>query len=277
MEFIIIFIILAFIAALNGDSSGIKVIAQIVIYMVLILGTLYLAVQPGVMPIIGIIVAAVFLVIIINSLINKKKPVDNTNINFNRKEQELNTESNVAVISEPIEQREYTGFKADLQKNTKTPDQILNEKWLKEQKEIIEQVNNDYSMIKQELIEKAKTGKYVVNNNQRCIYLNFYDLYLSECINRNYSRNPTGRIGSSSYRSNEKVVYTISKVKQYNFYLDMIKDYAIDDEIRIKPLIVARNDVKKIEYPISLPFIYTNSFDINWIKVKVYLNCTIEY
>ena len=114
-------------------------------------------------------------------------------------------------------------------------------------------------------------------NNQRCINLKCENSYMLNCVSRKYSSNPTGKIGTSSYRPNEKVIYTLEKDKQYNLYLDTINRFATHDNIHICPLFIEFKDGYHENGCINFPYIYTSKILVTIHKIKAYLMCSIKY
>lgn len=126
---------------------------------------------------------------------------------------------------------------------------------------------------------KQKNGQYTALNGQKCISLDYYCSYLLSCVDRQYSRNPTGRMGTSSYRSNEKVYYDIGKTKKYNLYLSVIKELSLEDNISINPFFTERDIPHNCENRIPTPYTFTNKYGIGVSshRIKAYLECSIRY
>jgi len=202
--------------------------------------------------------------------INKKNNVIDKNNNVN---QNNNDTLSLSYNQEPSD------FQRQLQENTKTPQQVENENWIKESENIKKVVENDYSTIKHELLKIAQSGKYTIVNEKKCVKIDFLSSYLQECIKRTHSSNPTGKRGTNSYKRNEKVYYTLDKVKQYELYIKIIKEYASCDNIDIKPYFVEIMDtpLEKYKHRVSLPYTYSHDFWTHDHKVKVYLDCSIVY
>lgn len=167
-------------------------------------------------------------------------------------------------------------FIDELNQNTKTPEQVADEKWESEKEIISNCAYRDYSGVKQALINEAQNGKYsLTSNNKKCVSAKYECSYLRECIKKTCSSNPTGRIRTSSYRSNEKAEYKVEKSKQYNYYLDTITKFAVKDNIKIVPTFYEL-DVLSKETRIGMPYTYDGLCPITH-KIKVYLSCSIEY
>ncbi|WP_342759385.1 hypothetical protein [Kineothrix sedimenti] len=167
-------------------------------------------------------------------------------------------------------------FIDELNKNTKTPEQVADEKWEAEKEIISNCAYRDYFGIKQALINEAQNGKYsLISNNKKCVSAKYECSYLRECIKKTCSSNPTGRIGTSNYKSNERVDYKIERYKQYNCYIDTIKNFAVKDNIKIEPSFYELGILSK-ETRISMPYTY-KGYGVITHKIKVYLSCSIEY
>lgn len=267
---LIVIVILAFIALCNGDPSGVKAIVKIMGVGAFIFGAFWIfAYCPWI--IIVIIIGSILVAIICNSSngshINKEK----SNNTINQTNANVETKSN--IIQEP------SNFQRQLQENTKTLQQVEDENWLKEKEQISLIANNNYADIKRKLLDKAKNGQYTTSNGQKNISLEYCCLYLLGCVDRQYFRNPTGRMGTSSYRSNEKVYYHISKAKEYNLYLTVIKDLALKDNVSINLFFTEIDVPHNRENRITLPYTFTHKYGIgvSTHKIKAYLECSIQY
>lgn len=265
----ILFIIIgALLAFLNGDDSGIIAILKIVGGGMLILGVMWgMAFHPWItiLTFIGIIVFAILWSSNTNHLDTNSGPIDNIK----------NTDNN--EYSQPIINTNLTGFKAELQENTKTPSQVADDEWKKEQDDIISCAKYDYVKIKNKLLDKAKSGQYTIKNNQRQITVRIENTYLLSCIDRDVSFNRTGKYGTSSYRDNAKAIYTLRKVKQFNIYMTSIKKLAFQDNIEITPLFIEREPKYGKENRINLPYTYRDDFSVMGHTIKVYIEGFIAY
>lgn len=271
MTAIIVLILLVIMGICKDDYSLVIAIGKFIGIGALILGVLWIIAY---CPWLIILIIIGLIVFLICHSSNNNSSTNNTT--YNNYSNNTNQSENTSY-SKPIYNSELTGFKAELQENTKTPKQVEDENWLKEKEEIIKFANNDYSFIKKELLNKAKCGQYIISNGQRRITLDFVTSYLLGCIERKYSSNPTGKIGTSSYRKNEKVYYNISKIKQYNLYLSTINELASIDQIDVKVAYLSKKDSVDIGNYVTLPYTYTNNLLVSCYKIVVYLQCSIEY
>lgn len=169
-------------------------------------------------------------------------------------------------------------FQQQLQESSKPSQQVEEENWLKEKDYIIKQAGIDYASIKQQILNKAKLGQYLDMNRYKAISINYYCSYLMQCIHKECYFNPTGKMGTSSYRTNKKVSYSINKRKQYDLYLSIIKEYASKDNIIITVLFVERDPlVYQKENKINLPYTYAHEWRTSTHEIKAYLKCSIQY
>ena len=271
---VILILILAFIALCNGDASGFEAIGKIILYIGLFIGVgAIIAYAPWLIliVIIGVIIWAVA-----SSNNNSKNIYTNDNaLNENHVYNQQQKENSEIV---PIDNSNLTDFQRQLQENTKTPQQVEDENWLKEKEQISNTAKKDFSEIKRILLEKAQKGQYSTFNGYKSISIDYYCTYLMHCIHREHYYNPTGKIGTSSYRTNKKVIYSIDKMKQYNLYLDILKEFAITDNIDISPFFVEIDPiVYQQENKINLPYTYKHEWRTASHKIKTDLKCTIKY
>lgn len=278
MAGIIIFIILAVGYALCGDTSGIEAIGKIVGVGVLIFGALWVIAYCPWM-IIVIIAILILIVVLSNSSNHNNTNYDNKNIYYkenNNNDSIIKSNSNINTTLNT--NQSITDFQRQLQENTKTPRQVEDENWLKEKDYIIQVAERDYNNIKNKLLEKAKNAEYTFANHHKQIIYKYDCSFLLSCIHREHYYNPTGKLGTSSYRTNKKVTYTINKIKQYDFYLSTIKELSSNDNISITPFFVELDPVVyQKENSITLPYTYKHEWHTNSHKIKAYLKCSIQY
>lgn len=270
---IILILVLAFIALCNGDSSGVEAIGKTILYIGLFIGVGAIIVYAPWLLLVGIVIAVI---VAITSSSNNRYSSPTANNNYNNYP---NLEREEKVENNLIDNTNLTDFQRQLQENTKTPQQVEDENWIKEKESITNSANYDFSAIKRALLDKAGKGQYTVSNGQKCISLEYYCSYLLSCIDRQYSRNPTGRMGTSSYRTNEKASYRIEKMKQYNLYLSVIKELALKDNISINPFFTERDVPNNRENKITMPYTFTHKYGlgVSSHQIKVYLECSIKY
>lgn len=87
-------------------------------------------------------------------------------------------------------------------------------------------------------------------------------------------KNPTGEIFTRSYNPHERVVYSITDTRKYNYLVRTLKDKARQDGIDIDVYFVLceRNDKRRISLP------YTDSENFCYIRsAKMYVDCSIQY
>lgn len=263
----------------KDDYSLIIGLGKIIVYGAVILGVLYIEtiiIQTPVFSFVFVIGLSIFLIC---------KFINKNNNNDSIKDCDSATKS---ATTKPIKDENITSdiikketissdFQKELQQNTKTPQQVEDENWLKEKEDIIKTAQNDYNFIKSKLLEKAKNGKYITLNQQKQIIYNFQSSFLLSCIDRKYSNNPSGRIRTRSYKLNEKIDYNISKRRQFDFYLNTIKELANNDNICVKEKFIGKKDSADSGIYINLPYTYTNNLLVRFHQIEAILYCSVEY
>jgi len=256
---------LVFIALCNGDASGFEAIGKIILGIALFIGVGCIIVYAPWLILVAIVGIAFW--IIISSKGNKGDNCNNTNYsssnNYNSY-QHQSEENKKPFIDNSIQ----TDFQRQLQENTKTPQQVEDENWLKEKEQITNEANRNYEFIKKQLLDKAKSGQYSIVENHKYISINFYCDYILKCVDRHYY-----------YRPTEKVCYNINKIKQYNLYLNTITKFALEDNIKVIPFFAEVNIIKNSESRIDLPYTYMHKYgqSVATHKIKAYLECSIHY
>ncbi len=265
---ILFIIFIAIIGALfYGDSSLLVAILKFAGAAILIFGIMaIMAYCPWLLLV--IIVLAIFVIKVCSdnnrSQSNDNKTVNNTTIETIKK---INVEK-------PIDNPNLTGFKKELQENTLTPQQASDEQWESDKRCINYDVDKAYQDIKSNLLKQAHNGKYSILNGQRslsyiCEYKNTYSFFKRQDI-----KNPTGKEFTRSYNPHEKVVYSISDVRKYNYLMKTLKEKAQQDGINIDAYFVLceQHDKRRINLP------YTDSENLCYIRnAKMYLDCSIQY
>ena len=214
--------------------------------------------------IIVVIIGIIIWAIVSSKSNNRNSSANNLSSNNYIEYQQKRVENRASFI----DNSNLTDFQRQLQENTKTPQQVEDENWLKEKEQITNEANRDYKYIKQKLLDKVKSGQYSMVGNQKCISLNYYCDYLLKCVDIQYY-----------YRPTKKVCYNISKAKQYNLYLNVITKLASEDSISVIPFFAEVNIIKNSESKISLPYTYTHKYgqSVATHKIKAYLECSIHY
>lgn len=260
--FLIVFLAL-FGLIVKGDNSLLLAIFKFIGYAAIIFIVLCMI---GYTPWLCVLIIIGIVIFIICQSNNKNSNIDNIHNN------QVNTipEYEQQEINNPT----LTGFKAELQANTKTPNQVEDEEWCNNKIEIIKRASNDYLYIKNELMDKAKSGKYNIVNGKRIIIIQRECGYIMKFISRNYSELPTGKIYTSSYRSNAKTVYAVNRIKEYNLYCEELKRLATIDDIDANLIFIDNSlNVKTV---VNLPYI-DKSLLCRTNKIQAYWKCTIEY
>lgn len=164
-------------------------------------------------------------------------------------------------------------FKRQLENVTKPIEQVNSE----ELNVLKCQIENEYSLIKQKMLEMAKSGQYTLENRQKEIILNYESALLENFIrmthkivivNRTLS-NPTGDC------SNE-VIYEIIEQEKYDFFVDTLERLSVEDDISITPVMFKYDkhyvdkDIYKIPCAIHGFRLTTNSY-------QPILRCVVRY
>lgn len=219
---------MTFIALCNGDASGMEAIGKVILCIALFIGVGCIIVYA---PWLILIVIAGIVIWVISSKGNKRDNNINHSSNNNYNSYQHQSEDNEKPF---ISNSNQTDFQRQLQENTKTLQQVEDENWLKEKEQIINEANRDYKYIKQQVLNRAKSGQYSIVENHKYISINFYCDYILKCVERHYY-----------YRPTEKVCYNINKIKQYNLYLNTITKFASEDNIKVIPFFCRGKYYKK--------------------------------
>lgn len=266
---VIIFIILfALFACLNGDSSGVEAIAKVIggVALFIVAGSIIVFMMDYPAIIIGIIVIAIVVAIIYN--LTKQN-----NSKFTNYHKEVKEDYNIYNNTYYEEKTEsLSDFQKELQQSTKTPQQASDEKWVKEQSEIIKIVQSNYETIKSKLMNKAKNGEYTCLSNCKSVNLMYESDYLSRCLNAKSEMIYEKQFLSSHEIIKRKFTVYLNNKKGYDFYIKEIKKLANNDNINIDIILLRDGILENRDLPFS--FITTPS---SYAMVRFNLNCTIYY
>lgn len=265
------FVFIAIIGVLfYGDSSLLIAILKFVGGAALVFGIMAIIAY---CPWLLIVVIAVALFVVWACSYNNPQG-KNTN-NGNESLNNTNTQpAQKNIEEEPVNNPNLTGFKAELQENTLTPQQASDEKWESDKRCIDYDVDKAYQNIKSNLLIQARNGDYSISNGQRRIsytyeYTNTYTFFKRQDI-----KNPTGKMFTRSYNPHERIVYSITDARKYNYLVRKLKDMAKQDGIDIDVYFVLcdHHDKRRIclPYTDSENFCYTRS-------AKMYVDCSIQY
>lgn len=271
---VILILILAFIALCNGDSSGFEAIGKVILYIGLFIGAGAIIVYAPWLILVVIIIAIIVAVTSFKSQSGNNSNNSIANDSYAEYKQQSNN-----IESSFVDNSNLSDFQRQLQENTKTPEQVEDENWLKEKETIKNCAKYDFSAIKRELLDKAQKGQYISINDHKCITFDYDCSYLLSCIDRQYSRNYTGKAGTPSFKLDEKVYYHIINEKQFALYLSTIKGLALQDNINISTFFAEINLARHRKNRITLPYIFTggDGMGVSSHKIKVYLECSIRY
>lgn len=264
MAIVVIIIFAIFLACFCNDSSLLLAILKYGGIIVGIILFMYLLVTCPWILILGVIGLIIFCVAQSGS--SNQSNISKTqhqNTTYTNQYDNISTNQNL------------TKFQAELQENTRTPQQALDEQWEREKGDVKRKAESTYGTIKSQLLSKAKNGDYTINNGRKRIEYTFESDYLTKCVERNHTQNPTGKIFTRSYKPHDKVTYTISKRKEYDYFMSILKNLANNDGIVITPIFRKEQTGGAIDL-YSLPYIDTETMCfVN--HMKVYLICTIQY
>ena len=142
-----------------GDSSLLIAILKFVGGAILVFGIMAIVAY---CPWLLLVVIAVAL-FVVWACSNNNSQGNNTN-NSNSSLNNTNTQPIQKNIEEkPINNPNLTGFKAELQENTLTPQQASDEQWEKDKRCIDYDVDRAYENIKSNLLRQARNGDYSVS------------------------------------------------------------------------------------------------------------------
>lgn len=265
------FIFIAIIGVLfYGDSSLLIAILKFVGGAILIFGIMAIVAY---CPWLLIVVIAVVL-FVVWACSNNNSQGNSTN-NSNSSLNNTNTQAVQKNIEEkPINNPDLTGFKAELQENTLTPQQASDEQREKDKRCIDYDVDRAYENIKSNLLRQARNGDYSVSNGQRKMTYTYEYTPTYSFFKRQDIKNPTGEIFTRSYNPHERVVYSITDTRKYNYLVKTLRDKAKQDGIDIDVYFVLcdHNDKRRICLP------YTDSENFCYIRTaKMYVDCSIQY
>ena len=277
------FLFLIFIAIIGalfcGDSSLLIAILKFVGGALLVLGIMAMvAYCPWLLLV--VIAVAIFVVWACSNNTSQSNNTNNINniSNINNSNTSLNN-TNTQPVQKNIEKKlinnpNLTGFKAELQENTLTPQQASDEQWETDKRCIDYEVDRAYENIKSNLLRQARKGDYSVSNGQRRMTYTYEYTPTYSFFKRQDIKNPTGEIFTRSYNPHERVVYSITDTRKYNYLVRTLKDKAKQDGIDIDVYFVLceRNDKRRISLP------YTDSENFCYIRsAKMYVDCSIQY
>lgn len=262
---IIIFVILfALFAFISGDPSGIEAIIKIVgfVFLFIVLGSIAVFMMDNPIVLVGIIAFVIIVVLIHNSTKSNSSNIHQVskknNIDYNKKQNEMTIPT--------------SDFQRELQQNTNSMEQAINNKWLKEQKEIIKTVQLNYKAIKNKLLEKAKNGEYSLLDNCKYINIMYESDYLTRCIGLKSEMLYEKQLFSTIETTRKKFTAYLSNKRGYDFYLSEIKKLAQDDNINIDVILLKDGIIENTNFPFS--FITTPS---SYAMLRFNLDCTIKY
>ena len=284
---IILFFAIVFIAACKGDMSGLVLIGKIALGIGLFIIIGLIITQPVILYavlIIGGIALAIY-------LLTKKVGNNSHNINLQNTSTEksdtktiqgnpVNTSKSIEIkqIAPPQQnQIQKTEFQKELANNTKTKQEIRNEKTAKEKEFIVETVSKEFAEIKKMLLDKARTGQYDTTRETRKITIDYQLPLFRRYID--YIEIPNDTLKSSyvpnGIHTSTTVMCNIGNQELYDFYLLKLKELTDKECIQIRP-IVKVSDMRKIAGKYNIPCRLTNGV-LSRNDFKPILECSITY
>lgn len=259
---IILFVVLALIASYNGDNSGIiaivKIVGGIALFFVVVSIFAY-APWIFILLIIGIFAWA--------TISDYKSAKCIKDINY----QQISSSDNNTLINNYIE---HTAFQKELQKNTKTPEEVKSNQISEQIKQMQESAISDYRIIKKELLQQAESGKYTSSNGYKIITYDYKRRFEPEFIGHRLETvyinktllNPQGEC------TNKLTMY-ISKQACYDAYISEIIKLSKEDGVDITPLMMNTKDRNETY---CLPFT-VQGFRVCNSNYKFILRANVKY
>lgn len=190
---------------------------------------------------ISIFVAVIGIYIMITLLKNSESTASNEQNTHKSTDMEQKNGTDVSNAEEEKEEPEvYSDFQMTLQNSTKTPAQVRDEENAKLIEEIKKAVYVYYKVIKNELLEKAETGKYSVNNGKKVVTVDCdgFDFYIHKCTSvRGINLNKDPR---NILRGPYNLKCTITNKIVYEEFLRELKKYADADNVKFKVILLNR-------------------------------------
>ncbi len=311
IEIVVILIITAIIAAIQGDTSGLGSMGKWALYIGVGIGVALIVVEPILFVLVLVVGGVVLFAYWGNKQSNTNSTTDNTKQESANTSKELdnikpnnislktdgspieqyiaqNNQKNVAKAKEtnPTQANSRTNlenthlksaspFQQELSKNAKTPEQAHNEQLEREKTTILQQVQYDYECIKNQVRGEVETGQYTQQQSLRTITVFYLAYYLRRYMS--YKRNPDVKPTPTFREMNpmRRMSYTFyaSNKPIYDFYLREIKNLARRDNINIQ--VVLMDTFKRKSYG-ALP---CTVIDIGVVPVSysLYLKCTVSF
>lgn len=164
-----------------------------------------------------------------------------------------------------------SSFKDELNRNTKTPIQAINDQWEKRKQQIYYSAESDYKNIKSALLLKAQSGQYIPVENKKRIIYKYDSKFLSGCV----SRHENMRFAFLSGRPIiDSVNYKIKNQQEYDYYISSLQNLARIDGMSIIPIFISVWYQK--ENKVTLPYTFYKDCVIGH-KLNSHLECSIEY
>lgn len=273
MAMIIFILLLAFLAFLNGDPSGIEAIIKIIVVGAFVICIGFIVTEPVFWVIVGILFL-IFVLYLMCSSISRNVSSKMTHIDI-KEESEIKEIINESTVNKTTHtKKKNTGFKLELENNSRTITQVKSEHNLKISNEAQEMAKHDYNLIKNELLECANNGKYQIINEYKVITYIYKKKYRPSFIgskdefvyiNRTFF-NPGGEFAN-------KVSIFIVDRSFYDCYISYLNRLSRLDDISIKPVIINSNNENDIHFlPCTI-----QGFGVYSSSYMFALKCEVKY
>lgn len=137
-----------------------------------------------------------------------------------------------------VDDNSLSGFKSELNLNSKTPEQIIESEKRESIELAIKNAKLDYDDVKHNLLENAKNAKYEIINSKRTVSIKYHTYSLSRCLNvheENSFINKSILYPRGQYT--HITTYYINDYNYYNQYLLEIKKLLKNDDINCSPIL----------------------------------------
>ena len=126
-------------------------------------------------------------------------------------------------------------FREQLVNVTKSKEQVISEEL-----ELLKvQTENEYALIKQKLLEQARSGQYTLVGNHKEIVLDYQSAMLENFITMTHKIITMNRtLSNPSGDWSNEITYEINEQEKYDLYIDTLGKLSMKDEVSIIPLMI---------------------------------------
>ena len=278
------FLIMSLLAYFNsGDSSGLKMIAQIlgvvfVLYCISIVVNITSEILSSINSVQSVIILLIFLGVIIalvvfNRIAEKKVKKEQKNKGQDNTSNHLENNSyknNIESYKKPLYIKN-TEFKNELNTITRSKNEVDNEILKRKQTEIEKQAKIDYVNIKDTIKKCAENGQYKLDkdNNLKIITIDVYSKHLQKFKS---GKEPQYITTTGGFKK-QCVTYFINDIQMYDYYLKMLRNLTDNDGIIINVILKDnRNGMSYTKIPCIVcdTIVYPQNYSL-------YLRCSIKY